>query len=512
MRILKTNTAIKICVGPLLDVTDGITPELTAVVASMLAEICYEKDEGSAVTRIAFTPAASASNNDMIPVASSVMGLYDLELTQANTNFLGRAKFAIIDTDVMLPYFEDWFVVSANVYDSLMGTDLLDTNTAQVLNTACHASTENGTQCVEVVRWGGADVAATAIAGTPKVDIAGYRGTAAHTETTAGLVPAELHQVLGQSVTCAAGITVGAFVGNATAALGVDAAGKVAVLDTQKVDVETIKTRAVTCAAGVTVLASVGAPAAPGAATGLTTVAAGGVKQAQTVDLTAGQTIAATVADKAGYSLSATGADLILKSSTFVVAIRDAINELATYGLTALNALLVTTGIKAATIPAATLAANQHVIVDSGTVTTCTTNTDMRGTDSAALASVCTEARLSELDAATGGKMANQVDIIQTDTTTDIPGTITTLQGNVTTIMADTDLLDDAIGGIVDIHTDVGTAITQATEANAHAHAIDLQTAKLVFTVANELDANVQSINDTALTGNGSALTPWGPV
>ncbi len=38
-----------------------------------------------------------------------------------------------------------------------------------------------------------------------------------------------------------------------------------------------------------------------------------------------------------------------------------------------------------------------------------------------ALASVCTEARLSELDAATGGKMANQMDIVQTDTTTDIP-------------------------------------------------------------------------------------------
>lgn len=34
------------------------------------------------------------------------------------------------------------------------------------------------------------------------------------------------------------------------------------------------------------------------------------------------------------------------------------------------------------------------------TVGTCTTNSDMRGTDSAALASVCTEARLSELDAA----------------------------------------------------------------------------------------------------------------
>ena len=83
------------------------------------------------------------------------------------------------------------------------------------------------------------------------------------------------------------------------------------------------------------------------------------------------------------------------------------------------------------------------------TVATTTTNTDMRGTDGAnttapdntsitailvdtndlqtnqgnwltatgfALSSVATEARLSELDAGTGGKMANQVDLIKTDT------------------------------------------------------------------------------------------------
>jgi hypothetical protein len=92
-----------------------------------------------------------------------------------------------------------------------------------------------------------------------------------------------------------------------------------------------------------------------------------GTKFDQTVDLTAGQSIACS--DKTGFSLAATGADLILKSSTFIQAICNAVSEFATYGLTALNTLLVTTGIKAATIPAATLAANQHVIVDSGTVT-----------------------------------------------------------------------------------------------------------------------------------------------
>jgi hypothetical protein len=82
-----------------------------------------------------------------------------------------------------------------------------------------------------------------------------------------------------------------------------------------------------------------------------------GTKLNKTVDLTAGQSIACS--DKNGFALSATGADMILKTSTFVQAIVAAINELSTYGLTALNTLLVSTGIKAATVPksAMTLAA-----------------------------------------------------------------------------------------------------------------------------------------------------------
>lgn len=136
-----------------------------------------------------------------------------------------------------------------------------------------------------------------------------------------------------------------------------------ATLDTVKADTVEILTRIPDATAG--------------AAGGLPTVAAGGAKLAQTVDLTAGQSIACS--DKTGFALSSTGADLILKSSTFVQAIVAAINEFATYGLTALNTLLVTTGIKAASIPAATLAASQHVIVDSGTITTLTGHTAQTG-------------------------------------------------------------------------------------------------------------------------------------
>ncbi len=70
-----------------------------------------------------------------------------------------------------------------------------------------------------------------------------------------------------------------------------------------------------------------------------------------------------------------------------------------------------------------TLAAVTHTgaVIPTVSVNTDMRGTDgvdtatMRGTDSAALASEVTPARMSELDAATGGKMANQVDLVKTE-------------------------------------------------------------------------------------------------
>src|SRR3990172_4659277 len=76
--------------------------------------------------------------------------------------------------------------------------------------------------------------------------------------------------------------------------------------------------------------------------------------------------VVVAAASKTGFSLSATGADLILQSSTFIQAIVAAINGLATYGLTAINTLLVTTGIKTATTAAPTdMALNSTVAKDA---------------------------------------------------------------------------------------------------------------------------------------------------
>ena len=82
------------------------------------------------------------------------------------------------------------------------------------------------------------------------------------------------------------------------------------------------------------------------------------------------------------------------------------------------NVLIGTTGVVA--YPAEAAPANAvslaEVIRAIHSDVTGLAGSAMRGTDSAALASVCTVARLSELDAATGGKMANQVDVVEADT------------------------------------------------------------------------------------------------
>ena len=161
---------------------------------------------------------------------------------------------------------------------------------------------------------------------------------------------------------------------------------------------------------------------AAGAATAITLVTAGSADDSAYANCTIVLEDVATATQKSiGMVLAYTGATktvTLKEAPAFTIAATDKVYILAE------NSLKSTVANRQLDVTAA--GAVNNVILTA----TTTTNTDMRGTDSAALASVVTEARLSELDAATAGKMANQVDIIQTDTTTDIPATITTLQSD----------------------------------------------------------------------------------
>jgi hypothetical protein len=336
--ILKTNTATRIAVGPLVDQTDGITAETSLTVTGLSAQLYQIKNDGTAVVRTQFSPTASGGNNDMALVASSTDGMYDLELTAAQLNFLGNARVSFYDVDGFCVHWIDLHVVSAAYFNWIFGSTIPDVNATQISGDSTAADNLEAAY-----------------------DGAGYAG---------GTIK-------------------------------------------QKVDLDTIKTQAVTCAAGVTMLAQVGAAGAPGADGGLPTT--NGTKINQTVDLTAGQSIACS--DKTGFSLSATGADLILKSSTFIQAIVAAINEFATYGLTALNTLLVTTGIKTATTAAPTDMAKESTLVAGVTYIDTEVASILEDTGTTLPASLAaTDAKIDIID--------TNVDAVLVDTGTTLPASI----------------------------------------------------------------------------------------
>lgn len=72
-----------------------------------------------------------------------------------------------------------------------------------------------------------------------------------------------------------------------------------------------------------------------------------------------------------------------------------------------------------------------------------------------------------------------------------------------------------AVGlALANLDTQLGTLATAAALAttDGKATAIKAKTDSLAFTVAGQVDANVQYVNDVQITGNGAPGTEWGPV
>jgi hypothetical protein len=82
---------------------------------------------------------------------------------------------------------------------------------------------------------------------------------------------------------------------------------------------------------------------------------------------------------------------------------------------------------------------------------------------------------------------------------------VNTIDGIVDSILVDTAEIGVAGAGL----TVLATAANLAT-VDTVVDAIKVQTDKLTFTVANQLDANVQSINDVTITGDGAPGTEFG--
>lgn len=151
MRYLKTNTATRVTVGPFTDATDGITPETALTVTN--CHLTFVVDDAGVPTLVLdTTPTASGGNNDMVHITGDDAGLYDLELTAANTNYVGRALLCLTDAANHVPVFHEFTILPANIYDSMIGgTDLLDVSVTQISGNAVSTTTAQiGANAVQI--------------------------------------------------------------------------------------------------------------------------------------------------------------------------------------------------------------------------------------------------------------------------------------------------------------------------------------------------------------------------
>lgn len=139
MRYLRQNTNQRVTVGPFLDVTDAKTPEVALTATN--EHLTFVVDDAGVPTLVIDTTATgSGGSNDLVHITNDNAGLYDLELTTTQTNYVGRAMLGINYVTDHLPVWHEFMIMPANVYDSLFGTDLLDVSMTQVNGNATSAS------------------------------------------------------------------------------------------------------------------------------------------------------------------------------------------------------------------------------------------------------------------------------------------------------------------------------------------------------------------------------------
>ena len=112
MNILKQSTAATVKLGAFVDDTDGKTAETGLTISQ--ADIRLSKNGGD----FAQTHNSAGATHDE-------NGYYDIPLDTTDTGTLGRLRVAVSESGA-LPVWQDFLVVTANVYDTLCSTDSLD--------------------------------------------------------------------------------------------------------------------------------------------------------------------------------------------------------------------------------------------------------------------------------------------------------------------------------------------------------------------------------------------------
>lgn len=142
MRLLKQSTATTLLLGPFLDSTDGVTSE-TALTISQ-SDVLLWKEGGTTL----------AQKNESTSCTHRSNGLYTCPVNTTDTNTLGTLVVSVSESGA-LPIRQDYLVVPANVYDSLVGSDLLQVD-VQAINDVT-ANADNLAASTSVIQRGTVD-------------------------------------------------------------------------------------------------------------------------------------------------------------------------------------------------------------------------------------------------------------------------------------------------------------------------------------------------------------------
>jgi hypothetical protein len=109
MHYLEKGSSAIIMAGPAIASSDGYTPS-TALALTTAPAI-----------RLSKNGAAYGNRGSTIAVASTYAGYYSVSLSSNDTDTLGRLRISIYKSSTHIPFWEDFTVITSNVYDSLYG-------------------------------------------------------------------------------------------------------------------------------------------------------------------------------------------------------------------------------------------------------------------------------------------------------------------------------------------------------------------------------------------------------
>lgn len=115
---LKQSTAVDFLAGPFIDDGDGKTAETGLTITQ--AEVRLSKNGGN-----------MAQKNEATALSHDELGMYVCKLNTTDTNTLGTLQVTIWESGALMVYHE-FMVVTANVYDTLCSTDILQSDLTQM--------------------------------------------------------------------------------------------------------------------------------------------------------------------------------------------------------------------------------------------------------------------------------------------------------------------------------------------------------------------------------------------